>query len=80
MTVLSINMFIVCTVGSKDILYVSLILIFKVLEEGSVQSVDLLIISISSVEIALLHGTEMPLQILLQDPNQLDLVMCVVDM
>ena len=73
-------MFIVCTVGSKDISYVSLILIFKVLEGGSVQSVDLLIISISSVEIALLHGTEMPLQILLHDPNQLDLVMCVVDM
>ena len=73
-------MFIVCTVGSKDILYVSLILIFKVLEEGSVQSVDLLIISISSVEIALLQGTEMLLQILLHDPNQLDLVMCVVDM
>lgn len=80
MTVLSINMFIVCTVGSKDISYVSLILIFKVLEVGSVQSVDLLIISISSVEIALLHGTEMLLQILLHDPNQLDLVMCVVDM
>ena len=73
-------MFTVCTVGNKDILYVKRILIFKVLEVGSVQCVDLLIIPISTVKIALVHGTVILLQILFHDLKQQDLVLCVVNM